>query len=57
LRAAARRTVLERYDLATACLPEQVKLIETLARKGRPRATGRSGGRLTAGPSARARQA
>jgi glycosyltransferase involved in cell wall biosynthesis len=31
LRAAARRTALERYDLATVCLPEQVKLVKELA--------------------------
>ena len=30
LRAQARRTVLERYDLKTVCLPAQVKLIESL---------------------------
>jgi len=32
LRAAARRTALERYDLATICLPQQVRLVEELAR-------------------------
>ena len=32
LRAAARRTALERYDLATVCLPQQVRLVEELAR-------------------------
>ena len=31
LRAAARRTAIERYDLATVCLPQQVKLVEELA--------------------------
>lgn len=31
LRAAARRTVLERYDLARICLPAQIALIEELA--------------------------
>lgn len=30
LRAAARQTAVERYDLATVCLPEQVKLIEAV---------------------------
>ena len=57
LRAAARRTVIERYDLATICLPQQVKLIEALALKGKPRAAGRSRGRVTAGSSVRASQA
>ncbi|OGA49461.1 MAG: glycosyl transferase family 1 [Betaproteobacteria bacterium RIFCSPLOWO2_12_FULL_62_13] len=33
LRAAARRTAVERYDLATICLPEQVRLIEEVSRK------------------------
>jgi glycosyltransferase involved in cell wall biosynthesis len=33
LRAAARQTALERYDLATICLPQQVKLIEDVSRK------------------------
>ena len=32
LRAAARQTALERYDLATICLPQQVRLIESVAR-------------------------
>ena len=31
LRAAARRTAIERYDLATICLPQQVQLVERLA--------------------------
>jgi glycosyltransferase involved in cell wall biosynthesis len=31
MRAAARRTAIERYDLATICLPQQVRLIEELA--------------------------
>ena len=31
LRVAARRTAVERYDLATVCLPQQVKLVEELA--------------------------
>ena len=31
LREAARRTVLERYDLRRTCLPEQCKLVEALA--------------------------
>jgi glycosyltransferase involved in cell wall biosynthesis len=33
LRAAARATALERYDLATICLPQQVKLVEELAQR------------------------
>lgn len=33
LRAAARQTAVERYDLATVCLPEQVKLIEAVSGK------------------------
>lgn len=33
LRAAARQTVLERYDLATFCLPRQVQLVEELAQR------------------------
>jgi glycosyltransferase involved in cell wall biosynthesis len=32
LRSAARQTALERYDLATICLPQQVRLIESVAR-------------------------
>ena len=32
LRAAARETALQRYDLATVCLPEQIRLIEKVAR-------------------------
>jgi glycosyltransferase involved in cell wall biosynthesis len=32
LRAAARRTVVERYDLATFCLPRQIALLEQVAR-------------------------
>ena len=35
LRAAARRTAIERYDLATVCLPQQVRLVEELARTER----------------------
>ena len=31
LRAAARETALARYDLASVCLPQQVRLIEQLA--------------------------
>jgi len=31
LREAARRTVLERYDLRGTCLPAQCKLVEALA--------------------------
>jgi glycosyltransferase involved in cell wall biosynthesis len=30
LRAAARQTALERYDLAAICLPQQVRLIESV---------------------------
>ena len=33
LRSAARQTALERYDLATICLPQQVRLIEELAQR------------------------
>ena len=33
LRAAARQTTVERYDLTTVCLPEQVKLVETVSGK------------------------
>lgn len=36
LRAAARKTAVERYDLATICLPQQMALVERLAR-GRER--------------------
>jgi glycosyltransferase involved in cell wall biosynthesis len=32
LRAAARETAVQRYDLATICLPEQLRLIEKVAR-------------------------
>ena len=32
LRAAARQAARERYDLATICLPQQVRLIQELAR-------------------------
>lgn len=35
LREAARATVLERYDLATRCLPAQLRLIENVAHHGR----------------------
>jgi glycosyltransferase involved in cell wall biosynthesis len=37
LRAAARRTAIERYDLAQICLPQQVQLVEQVARGSRPR--------------------
>ena len=30
LRAAARKTIVERYDLATVCLPKMVALVESL---------------------------
>jgi glycosyltransferase involved in cell wall biosynthesis len=45
LRAAARRTALERYDLKRVCLPAQLELIERLAETGdRPRfSTGATG--------------
>jgi glycosyltransferase involved in cell wall biosynthesis len=33
LRAAARRTVLERYDLKRVCLPRQLQLVEALKRQ------------------------
>jgi len=33
LRAAARQTAVKRYDLATVCLPQQMKLIEALSGK------------------------
>ena len=33
LRAAARATAVERYDLASVCLPQQVKLVESLAQR------------------------
>lgn len=36
MRKAARRTVVEKYDLKTVCLPAQLKLIETLAAGGLP---------------------
>ena len=32
LRAAARQTIVSRYDLARVCLPQQVRMIESLAR-------------------------
>ena len=32
LRAAARRTALDRYDLVSVCLPKQVRMVEELAR-------------------------
>jgi hypothetical protein len=31
LRAEARRTVVERYDLNTVCLPRQIALVEAVA--------------------------
>jgi hypothetical protein len=31
IRQQARRTIIERFDLATACLPRQIELIETLS--------------------------
>lgn len=34
LRAAARERVVERYDLKSVCLPEQLKLVERVARSG-----------------------
>lgn len=34
IRASARRTVVEKYDLATICLPQQLELIRTLAEGG-----------------------
>ncbi|MBI2752559.1 MAG: glycosyltransferase [Betaproteobacteria bacterium] len=37
LRAAARQTAVQRYDLATICLPQQVQLVEQVARGSRPR--------------------
>jgi glycosyltransferase involved in cell wall biosynthesis len=36
LRDAARRTVVDRYDLATVCLPRQVELVERVAARIRP---------------------
>ena len=39
LRAAARQTALERYDLATICLPQQMRLVERLA-EGKQRRNG-----------------
>ncbi|MFC0409812.1 glycosyltransferase [Roseomonas elaeocarpi] len=36
LRQAARRTVVERYDLARICLPRQLSLIDALAARRRP---------------------
>jgi glycosyltransferase involved in cell wall biosynthesis len=36
MRAAARRTVIDTYDLSTVCLPRQLKLIRTLAGGHRP---------------------
>jgi glycosyltransferase involved in cell wall biosynthesis len=35
LRAAARQAAVERYDLASVCLPEQLKLVEKIAQSGR----------------------
>ena len=34
LRRMARQSALDRYDLATVCLPRQVRLVEQLARDG-----------------------
>jgi len=36
LRQAARRTVIEKYDLRSICLPQLVALIETLAARRIP---------------------
>lgn len=36
LRAAARTSAMERYDLASICLPQQVRLVEALAQGVRP---------------------
>jgi glycosyltransferase involved in cell wall biosynthesis len=36
IRQAARRTIIERYDLRTICLPQLVALIETLAARRVP---------------------
>jgi glycosyltransferase involved in cell wall biosynthesis len=36
LRQAARRTVVERYDLKTVCLPAQLRLVERLLERKRP---------------------
>jgi len=36
MRAAARRTSLERYDLATVCLPRHAELIDRIASRVRP---------------------
>jgi len=40
LRAAARRTVVERYDLHSVCIPAQLKLIEDVAARRRPTGLG-----------------
>ncbi|MGQ9368578.1 glycosyltransferase family 4 protein [Azospirillum sp. ST 5-10] len=40
LRAAARRTVQERYDLRSVCIPAQMKLIEDVAARRRPAGLG-----------------
>ncbi len=37
MRRAARRTVLEHYDLASVCLPQQLALVDRLLAKRRPR--------------------
>jgi glycosyltransferase involved in cell wall biosynthesis len=36
MRAAARRTAVERYDLATVCLPRHIALIERIAARRQP---------------------
>jgi glycosyltransferase involved in cell wall biosynthesis len=41
LRKAARKGILESYDLKTICLPRQLKLIEALANKAKPSALSR----------------
>ena len=52
LRAAARQTAVERYDLATVCLPEQVKLVDALSRAGGKR---RAASQIAGRPTARVR--
>jgi glycosyltransferase involved in cell wall biosynthesis len=44
LRAAARRTVQERFDLSGICLPQGVALADAVAAGRRPDAPGRPGG-------------
>jgi hypothetical protein len=34
LRQRARKTIIDRYDLTTICLPKQMELVESLARVG-----------------------